>query len=163
MIEMLGWIIIAILCAFAILCVTRCSPILFGIIMGVAVAYIGGYSLLVLMTFLLGLLAWWLLNVLFNTDKRAHDNTKIIGMVKSKIILLIGTASILANCFAWPLEIGFIASIIICKSILPTYMDYMSWYNAQLLAGAIFFILLLNTAFMYVLILVCRTRNHHST
>lgn len=160
---MLGWIIIAILCVIAVLCVTRYSPILFGLIMGVAVAYIGGYSLLVLMTFLLGLLSWWLLNALFNTDKSGYEKSKIIDGANSKIISLVGTASILANYFAWPFEIGFIASIIVCKSILPTYMDYMAWYRAQVFAGGVFLILLGNTVVMYLIVAICKFRNHRST
>ena len=160
---MLGWILIAILCAFAILFVTRCSPILFGLIMGVAVAYIGGYSVLVPTTFLLGLLSWWLLNALFNTDKSGYEKSKIIDGANSKIISLVGTASILANYFAWPFEIGLIVSIIVYKSIIPTCMDYMAWYKAQVFAGGVFLILLGNTIFMYLIVAICKLRSHHST
>lgn len=161
---MLGWIIIAILCVIAVLCVTRCSPILFGLIMGVAVAYIGGYSLLALMTFLLGLLVWWILNEINRAE--LSINNKLNTMKSSDpnaVIASIGSASILINYFAWPFEIGFISSIIVCKSILPTYMDYMAWYRAQVFAGGIFLILLGNTIVMYLIIAICKLRNHHST
>ena len=161
---MLGWIIIAILCVIAVLCVTRCSPILFGLIMGVAVAYIGGYSLLALMTFLLGLLSWWLLNSINGAELSINNKLNIMKTSNpNAVVASIGSASILINYFAWPFEIGFISSIIVCKSILPTYMDYMAWYRAQVFAGGIFLILLGNTIVMYLIIAICKLRNHHST
>nr|DAI41023.1 MAG TPA: hypothetical protein [Caudoviricetes sp.] len=161
---MLGWIIIAILCVIAVLCVTRCSPILFGLIMGVAVAYIGGYSLLALMTFLLGLLVWWILNEINRAELSINNKLNIMkSSDPNAVIASIGSASILINYFAWPFEIGFISSIIVCKSILPTYMDYMAWYRAQVFAGGIFLILLGNTIVMYLIIAICKLRNHHST
>lgn len=161
---MLGWIIMAILCVIAVLCVTRCSPILFGLIMGVAVAYIGGYSLLALMTFLLGLLSWWLLNAINGAELSANNKLNTIKTSDpNAVIALIGSASVLINYFVWPFEIGFIASIIVCKSILPTYMDYMAWYRAQVFAGSIFLILLGNTIVMYLIVAICKLRNHHST
>lgn len=161
---MLGWIIIVILCVIAVLCVTRCSPILFGLIMGVVVAYIGGYSLLALMTFLLGLLSWWLLNAINGAELSANNKLNTIKTSDpNAVIALIGSASVLINYFAWPFEIGFIASIIVCKSILLTYMDYMAWYRAQVFAGSIFLILLGNTIVMYLIVAICKLRNHRST
>lgn len=161
---MLGWIIIAILCAFAILFVTRCSPILFGLIMGVAVAYIGGYSVLVPTTFLLGLLSWWLLNAINGAELSVNNKLNIIENGKPNIVIaFIGSASVLINYFAWPFEIGLIVSIIVYKSIVPTYMDYMAWYKAQVFAGGVFLILLGNTIFMYLIVAICKLRNHHST
>lgn len=122
---MLGWIIIAILCAFAILFVTRCSPILFGIIMAIPVLYIGVYALIPTLAIISGILIFYVLNAILDMPCRYNENLKLLlSLTNRKSLINIGGIFLLVHYIGWPFELGYLLSIAIIDEASPEMLTH---------------------------------------
>ena len=123
--NMLGWIIIAILCAFAILFVTRCSPILFGIILAVPVLYIGVYALVPILAIIIGILIFYILNIILDMPSRYNENLKLLlSLTNRKPLINIGGIFLLIHYTGWPFELGYLLSIAIINETSPEMLTH---------------------------------------
>lgn len=124
-ISMLGWIIIAILCVIAVLYVTRCSPILFGIIMAIPVLYIGVYALIPTLAIISGILIFYVLNAILDMPCRYNENLKLLlSLTNRKSLINIGGIFLLVHYIGWPFELGYLLSIAIINETFPEMLTH---------------------------------------